>query len=61
MTIEQHQARSLSRGFNPVFMLFTFDEEVLIRTIQMKLSDHIPNLPSAQTEIRIGTSMMPGG
>ena len=45
---------------NPSYMLFTFDEEVLIRTIHIRMTDHVPNLPSAQTEIRIGTSM-PGG
>ena len=50
----------LVEGSNPVYMLFTFDEEVLIRTIQMKMTDYYPDLPSSQTEILIGTSM-PGG
>ena len=37
-------------------MLFEFDEETLVRTIQLKLTDHAPTVPSEQTEIRLGST-----
>ena len=42
------------------YMLFELDEETLIRTIQVKLSDHAPFLPADQTELRLGTTMTGG-
>ena len=49
----------LSSGFNP-YMVFEFDQEVLVKTIRIKNPIATNTVPSTQTEIRIGTSM-PGG
>ena len=49
----------LESGSNP-YMLFEFPSEVSIKTVTFHLGGNTKNHPSAQTEIRIGSSM-PGG
>ena len=41
-------------------MLFEFPSEVLVKKVKVNLGGYAPSLPSAQTEIRLGSSMPNG-
>ena len=47
---------TLVAGSNP-YMLFEFDAEVLVRIVKLKLLFYDDEYPSAETEIRLGSSM----